>query len=179
MESYWISGFKYDSFEEHLNQPSVPSSPQTFCTGGSSDDELDSILDELDIALDDDLALDEDCTLEELDFALDELDCSLEGLDISLDEAFSLDEIDFPLLDVALEEISAESLDELSVVSLDELTLLDSDGSNADDVSSQAKKNTQAIASAVFNKNFIRSPFPFCYILISHCSVPCTFRCRA
>jgi hypothetical protein len=159
MESYWISGFKYDSFEEHLNQPSVPSSPQTFCTGGSSDDELDSILDELGIALDDDLALDEDCTLEELDFALDELDCSLEELDISLDEAFSLDE--------------------LSVVSLDELTLLDSDGSNADDVSSQAKKNTQAIASAVLIKNFIRSPFPFCYILISRCSVPCTSRCRA
>ena len=146
MESYWISGFKYDSFEEHLNQPSVPSSPQTFCTGGSSDDELDSILDELDIALDDDLALDEDCTLEELDFALDELDCSLEELDISLDEAFSLDE--------------------LPVVSLDELTLLDSDGSTADDVSSQAKKNTQAIASAVFNKNFIRSPFPF--LLYTH-----------
>ena len=167
MESYWISGFKYDSFEEHLNQPSVPSSPQTFCTGGSSDDELDSILDELDIALDDDLALDEDCTLEELDFALDELDCSPEELDISLDEAFSLDEL--PVV----------SLDELSVVSLDELTLLDSDGSNADDVSSQAKKNTQAIASAVFNKNFIRSPFPFCYILISRCSVPCTSRCRA
>ena len=167
MESYWISGFKYDSFEEHLNQPSVPSSPQTFCTGGSSDDELDSILDELGIALDDDLALDEDCTLEELDFALDELDCSLEELDISLDEAFSLDEL--PVV----------SLDELSVVSLDELTLLDSDGSNADDVSSQAKKNTQAIASAVFNKNFIRSPFPFCYILISRCSVPCTSRCRA
>jgi hypothetical protein len=159
MESYWISGFKYDSFEEHLNQPSVPSSPQTFCTGGSSDDELDSILDELGIALDDDLALDEDCTLEELD-------CSPEELDISLDEAFSLDEIDFPLLDVALEDISAESLDELSVVSLDELTLLDSDGSNADDVSSQAKKNTQAIASAVFNKNFIRPPFPF--LLYTH-----------
>ena len=175
MESYWISGFKYDSFEEHLNQPSVPSSPQTFCTGGSSDDELDSILDELDIALDDDLALDEDCTLEKLDFALDELDCSPEELDISLDEAFSLDEL--PV--VSLDELPVVSLDELSVVSLDELTLLDSDGSNADDVSSQAKKNTQAIASAVFNKNFIRSPFPFCYILISRCSVPCTSRCRA
>ena len=175
MESYWISGFKYDSFEEHLNQPSVPSSPQTFCTGGSSDDELDSILDELDIALDDDLALDEDCTLEELDFALDELGCSLEELDISLDEAFSLDEL--PV--VSLDELPVVSLDELSVVSLDELTLLDSDGSNADDVSSQAKKNTQAIASVVFNKNFIRPPFPFCYILISRCSVPCTFRCRA
>ena len=156
-----MSGFKYDSFEEHLNQPSVPSSPQTFCTGGSSDDELDSILDELDFAL--------DCSLDELGIALDE-EISLDEIDFSLlEEDFSLLEEDFSLLlddSFALEEISAESLDEPSADSLDEFTLLDSAGSNADDVSSQAKKNTQAIASAVFNKNFIRSPFPF--LLYTH-----------
>ena len=162
MESYWISGFKYDSFEEHLNQPSVPSSPQTFCTGGSSDDELDSILDELDFAL--------DCSLDELGIALDE-EISLDEIDFSLlEEDFSLLEEDFSLLllddSFALEDISAESLDEPSADSLDVFTLLGSAGLNADDVSSQAKNNTQAIASAVFNKNFIRSPFPF--LLYTH-----------